>query len=49
MVFWTRPDSTFPTTGSDSERKIAAENAFVRATAMGDGVQTIGPNRNETP
>jgi len=48
MVFLNEASYTFPTTGSDSERKIAAEKALVRATATGDGVQIIGPGRNET-
>jgi predicted dehydrogenase len=48
MVFLNEASYTFPTTGSDSERKIAAEKALIRATTMGDGVQIIGPGRNET-
>ena len=49
MVFLNEASYTFPTTGSDSERKIAAEKALVRATDTGgDGVQIIGPGRNET-
>jgi predicted dehydrogenase len=47
MVFLNEASYTFPTTGSDSERKIAAEKALVRAT-NGDGVQIIAPGRNET-
>lgn len=39
---------TFPATGSDSERKIAGAKALVRATAAGDGVEIIGPGRDET-
>jgi predicted dehydrogenase len=48
MVFLNEASYTFPTTGSDSERKIAAQKALVRATDTGDGVQIIGPGRNET-
>src|SRR5438093_6869936 len=49
MVFLNEASYTFPTTGSDSERKIAAEKALVRAADTGgDGVQIIGPGRNET-
>ena len=48
MVFLNEASYTFPTTGSDSERKIAADKALVRATVTGDGVQIIGPGRNET-
>ncbi len=48
MVFLNEASYTFPTTGSDSERKIAAKNALVRTSATGDGVQIIGPGRNET-
>ena len=48
MVFLNEASYTFPTNGSDTERKIAAERVLVRATATGDGVQIIGPGRNET-
>lgn len=48
MIFLNEASYTFPTNGSDSERKIAAQKAFVRATDTGDGVQIIGPGRNET-
>ncbi len=48
MVFLNEASYTFPTTGSDSERKIAGAKALVRATTMGDGVQIIGPGRDET-
>ena len=48
MVFLNEASYTFPTAGSDSERKIAAAKALVRATNTGDGVQIIGPGRNET-
>jgi predicted dehydrogenase len=48
MVFLNEASYTFPTTGSDSERKIAGEKALLRATQTGDGIQIIGPGRNET-
>jgi len=48
MVFLNEASYTFPTNGSDSERKIAAEKLLIRATTTGDGVQIIGPGRNET-
>ncbi|HEY7338426.1 MAG TPA: Gfo/Idh/MocA family oxidoreductase [Bryobacteraceae bacterium] len=48
MVFLNEASYTFPTNGSDTERKIAAEKALVRATTSGDGVQIIAPGRNET-
>lgn len=48
IVFLNEASYTFPAAGSDSERKIAAEKALVRATTTGDGVQIIGPGRNET-
>jgi len=48
MVFLNEASYTFPTTGSDSERKIAAAKALVRATNNGDGVVIISPGRNET-
>jgi len=48
MVFLNEASYTFPTTGSDSERKIAGAKTLVRATNNGDGVQIIGPGRDET-
>jgi predicted dehydrogenase len=49
MVFLNEASYTFPTNGSDIERKIAAAKALVRATTTGgDGVEIIGPGRNET-
>ncbi|MBV8841239.1 MAG: Gfo/Idh/MocA family oxidoreductase, partial [Bryobacterales bacterium] len=48
IVFLNEASYTFPANGSDSERKIAAEKALVRATPAGDGVQIIGSGRNET-
>lgn len=47
IVFLNEASYTFPTTGSDIERKIAAEKALVRATPAGDGVEIIGPGRDE--
>ena len=48
IVFLNEASYTFPTTGSDSERKIAAQKALLRATNTGDGIQIIGSGRNET-
>jgi predicted dehydrogenase len=49
MVFLNEASYTFPTNGSDIERKIAAAKALVRATTTGgDGVEIIGPGRHET-
>jgi predicted dehydrogenase len=48
MVFLNEASYTFPTTGSDSERKIAGQKLLLRATAMGDGIQIIGQGRDET-
>ena len=48
MVFLNEASYTFPTTGSDSERKIAGQKLLLRATATGDGIQIIGPGRNDT-
>lgn len=49
IVFLNEASYTFPTTGSDSERKIAAAKALVWATTTGgDGVEIIGPGRHET-
>ena len=49
MVFLNEASYTFPTNGSDIERKIAAAKALVRATTTGgDGVEIIGPGRYET-
>jgi len=40
---------TFPGTGGDQERKLSAEKVFLRATtAGGEGVQIVGPGRDET-
>jgi predicted dehydrogenase len=48
MVFLNEASYTFPTSGSDSERKVAGQKLLLRATATGDGIQIIGPGRNET-
>jgi predicted dehydrogenase len=49
VIFLNEASYTFPGRGSDQERKISAEKAFLRATTTGDeGVQVIGPDRNET-
>jgi predicted dehydrogenase len=49
VIFLNEASYTFPGNGSDQERKISAEKAFLRATTTGgEGVQVIGPGRNET-
>jgi len=48
MVFLNEASYTFPGSGSDQERKISGEKAFLRATPTGEGVQISGPGRNET-
>ena len=48
MIFLNEASYTFPTTGSDTERKIAAAKALVRATVQDDGIEIIGPGRHET-
>jgi predicted dehydrogenase len=49
VVFLNEASYTFPGAGSDQERKISAERAFLRATTTGgEGVEIIGPGRNET-
>jgi predicted dehydrogenase len=49
VIFLNEASYTFPGTGSDQERKISAEKAFLRATTTGgEGVEIIGPGRNET-
>ena len=40
---------TYPTNGSDQERKVAAEKAVLRATTSGgEGVEIVSPGRTET-
>jgi predicted dehydrogenase len=49
VIFLNEASYTFPGNGSDQERKISAEKAFLRATTTGgEGVQVDGPGRNET-
>jgi predicted dehydrogenase len=49
VIFLNEASYTFPGNGSDQERKISAEKAFLRATTTGgEGVQIEGPGRNET-
>jgi len=49
IIFHVEASYTFPGSGGDQERKISAQKAFVRATTGGgEGVQIIGPGRNET-
>jgi predicted dehydrogenase len=49
VIFHTEASYTFPGSGGDQERKISAAKAFLRATTGGgEGVQIVGPGRNET-
>jgi predicted dehydrogenase len=49
VIYHVEASYTFPGQGGDQERKISAEKAFVRATTGGgEGVQIIGPSRNDT-
>lgn len=48
IIFLNEASYTFPTNGSDSERKIATQKALLRATTTGDGLQIIAPGRDET-
>jgi predicted dehydrogenase len=49
MIFLNEASYTFPTNGSDSERKIAGRKALLRATTTGgDGFEIIAPGRDET-
>jgi predicted dehydrogenase len=49
VIFLNEASYTFPGNGSDQERKISAEKAFLRATTTGgEGVQIDGPGRHET-
>jgi predicted dehydrogenase len=49
VVFLNEASYTFPGTGGDQERKLSAQKAFLRATtAGGEGVQIVGPGRDET-
>jgi predicted dehydrogenase len=49
VIFHTEASYTFPGSGGDQERKLSAQKAFLRATVTGgEGVQIIGPERNDT-
>lgn len=49
VIFINEASYTFPGTGSDQERKISAEKAFLRAAAgPGEGVQIVTSARTET-
>jgi len=49
VIYVVEASYTFPGAGSDQERKLSAERVFLRATTSGgEGVQIIGPSRNET-
>jgi len=48
-VFLNEASYTFPGTAGDQERKLSAEKVFLKATtAGGEGVQIVGPGRDET-
>ena len=48
-LFLNEASYTFPGAGSDQERKLSAERVFLRATTTGgEGVQIVGPGRDET-
>jgi predicted dehydrogenase len=49
IVFLNEASYTYPTNGSDQERKVAAEKAVLRATTSGgEGVEVVGPGGNQT-
>jgi predicted dehydrogenase len=49
IVFLNEASYTFPGTGGDQERKLSAQKVFLRATTGGgEGVQIVGPGRDET-
>jgi predicted dehydrogenase len=49
IVFLNEASYTYPGTGGDQERKLSAQKMFLRATtAGGEGVQIVGPGRDET-
>jgi predicted dehydrogenase len=49
VVLLNEASYTFPGTGGDQERKLSAQKAFLRATTTGgEGVQIVGPGRDET-
>ena len=48
-VFLNEASYTYPGTGGDQERKLSAQKMFLRATTSGgEGVQIVGPGRDET-
>lgn len=49
MIFLNEASYTYPGTSGDQERKLSAEKVFLRATTTGgEGVQIVGPGRDET-
>jgi predicted dehydrogenase len=49
VVFLNEASYTYPGAGGDQERKLSAEKVFLRATtAGGEGVQIVGPGRDDT-
>jgi len=49
VIYVVEAGYTFPGAGSDQERKLSAERALLRATTSGgEGVEIVGPGRNET-
>ena len=49
IVFLNEASYTYPGTGGDRERKLSAQKMFLRATTSGgEGVQIVGPGRDET-
>lgn len=49
IVFLNEASYTYPGTGGDQERKLSAQKVFLRATTTGgEGVQIVGPGRDET-
>jgi predicted dehydrogenase len=49
VIFLNEASYTFPGTAGDQERKLSAKNVFLRATTTGgEGVQIVGPARDET-
>ena len=49
IVFLNEASYTYPGAGGDQERKLSAQKMFLRATTTGgEGVQIVGPGRDET-
>lgn len=49
IVFLNEASYTYPGSGGDQERKLSAQKMFLRATTTGgEGVQIVGPGRDET-